>query len=73
MRDLRRLLRAVARRLGGILAECNEAQRRLSELRLSLEPDRPAPDTYQEFLARTAGPLRGEPPAALRQSRRALH
>jgi hypothetical protein len=50
------------------LAECNRAQRRMAELRLS--PDRflmdggaEPPDTYAEFLFRTSGPLAHEPPA----------
>jgi hypothetical protein len=57
------------------LAECNRAQRRMAELRLS--PDRflldgaaQAPDTYAEFLFRTSGRLTHEPPADKRFSGR---
>lgn len=59
-----RLARAVAH----IVAECNQATRRMTEL--SAAPDRyvlgpdPAPGTYAEFLYRTSGALRHEPPAA---------
>ncbi len=65
-RALARSAAAVAR----VIQECNRAQRRLSELRLS--PDRyldqpdQAPDTYAEFLFRTSGPLEHEPPASKR-------
>ncbi len=58
------------RRIGSILAECAAAQRRMTEL--TFAPDRyvfgPAgpPDTYAEFLFRTSGPLRHEPPARKR-------
>jgi hypothetical protein len=46
------------------------AQRRMMIRRMNIdsymgEPDR-APDTYAEFLMRTRGPLRHEPPAAAR-------
>jgi hypothetical protein len=59
-----------ARRARAIVAECNEAQRRLWELRQDperyvFEPDR-APETYQIFLIRSAGPLVHEPSALAR-------
>ncbi len=63
-------IRGLLRRIRSILAECADAQRRMTELRLS--PDRyvlrpaKAPDTYEEFLFRTSGPLRHEPPARKR-------
>ncbi len=57
-----------ARAVAAIVAECNQAQRRMAELRLS--PDRflidgaaRPPDTYAEFLFRTSGQLAHEPPA----------
>jgi len=65
-----RVLRTFARRVGAVVAECNEAQYRLLMLRLS--PDRypvgpdQLPDTYREFLFRTSGPLVHEPSAAVR-------
>ena len=60
----------LARRFAGVLAECHQAQRRLLELQLSADryltdPDSP-PDTYEEFLFRTSGLLRHEPPARKR-------
>ena len=64
------ILRALSGRVAAVIAECNYAQRRLSVLRAS--PDRYlaqpelAPDTYQEFLFRTSGPLAHEPSAAQR-------
>jgi len=60
--------RRAARAVAATLAECNRAQRRMAELRLS--PDRfliagsdKSPDTYAEFLFRTSGLLAHEPPA----------
>jgi hypothetical protein len=50
-----------------MIEECNYAQRRLLELRL--DPDRyvfgsaAVPDTFDEFLHRTSGPLLHEPSA----------
>jgi hypothetical protein len=60
-------LRRLAGRVAGAIAEMNEAQRRMTMLRASLDrypfqPDEP-PDTYDEFLARTSGLLLHEPPA----------
>jgi hypothetical protein len=67
-------LRRLARRTTAVVAECNAAQRRLTELAMStdqyvLEPDT-APDTYAEFLLRTARTLRREPAADVRLSGR---
>jgi hypothetical protein len=70
------VLRAVSRRVAAVIAECNDAQRRLAVLRAS--PDRYlthpdlAPDTYREFLFRAAGPLVHEPSAARRSLGRAV-
>jgi hypothetical protein len=66
-------LRRLAGRIGAAIAEMNEAQRRLIMLRTSLnrysfQPNEP-PDTYDEFLARTSGPLLHEPPADRRTGR----
>jgi hypothetical protein len=66
----------LARRLAAAVAECNEAQRRLSYRALSYDqyltqPDVP-PETYAEFLLRTSGPLRREPSARQRISGRAV-
>jgi hypothetical protein len=61
------LIDRIARRAAGIVAECNYAQRRLTQLRLSLDSHvydvRQVPDSYQEFMQRTAGALRHEPSA----------
>ncbi|HEU5418211.1 MAG TPA: hypothetical protein VFV41_11025 [Streptosporangiaceae bacterium] len=71
-----RLGRQLARRISAVLAECQRAQRRVTELRTS--PDRylpepgHAPDTYAEFLFRTSGTLRHEPAAARRAAGRAV-
>jgi hypothetical protein len=61
------VLRHAARTVAATIAECNWAQRRLTELWLS--PDRhlndahEAPSTYAEFLFRSSGLLIHEPPA----------
>ena len=66
-------LRSLASKIGAAVAEMNYAQRRLMVLRAA--PDRylpqpqQAPATYDEFLARTAGPLLHEPPACRRAQR----
>ncbi len=57
------------RRARAIISECNEAQRRAMQLRLSpdmyrADPDR-APDTYAEFLFRSGVPLIREPRAVI--------
>ncbi len=67
---MRTTLRAMARRIGAVVAECNDAQRRVTMIQACpdqylLAPGQ-APDTYQDFLFRTAGPLVHEPPAAKR-------
>ncbi len=62
--------RRLTSRLAAILAECARAQRRVEVLSASLDRYLPqpgaSPDTYQEFLARTAGPLLREPSATAR-------
>jgi hypothetical protein len=64
--QLRRLVGKVA----AVVAEMNEAQRRMIILRSA--PDRyllnshEGPETYHEFLVRTSGPLLHEPPASRR-------
>jgi hypothetical protein len=60
----------LARRISDVIAECVHAQRRMTELAMApdrylLDPD-VAPDTYPEFLFRTSGLLRHEPPARAR-------
>jgi hypothetical protein len=66
-------LRRAARRVAAVVAEMNEAQRRLAVLRTApdrylIEPNEP-PATYDEFLARTSGLLLHEPPASRRTQR----
>ena len=70
-----RILR-LTRWVAAAVAECNEAQRRLSYRALSCDqhltqPDVP-PQTYAEFLLRTSGPLRREPSARQRVAGRAV-
>ena len=52
----------LVRRAAAIIAECNDAQRRMIELWLSVDHGR-APDTYAEFLLRTSGSRLKEPAA----------
>ena len=56
-----------ARRIAGMVAECDYAQRRMLALRTMPDtylPDRDkAPENYAEFLYRTSGMLRQEPAA----------
>lgn len=64
------LLRRLASRVASTVGEMNYAQRRMAELRATpdrymIEPNLP-PATYQEFLARTSGPLLHEPTATER-------
>jgi hypothetical protein len=64
------VLGRLARRARAVVAECNDAQRRLAALREDperyvLEPDR-APESYGEFRVRAARPLVHEPSAATR-------
>jgi hypothetical protein len=69
-------LRQFGRRVAAVVAECSYAQRRIAALRIS--PDRylpdpgGAPETYQEFLFRTSGPLVHELAAARRSAGRAV-
>lgn len=60
----------LAHRISDVIAECAHAQRRMTELAMAPDrylpdPDVP-PDTYPEFLFRTSGVLRHEPPARAR-------
>ena len=67
-------MRATVRRVAGKVAdtvrEMNEAQRLMLVMRTAtdryIERPHAAPDTYDEFLARTSGALRHEPPARKR-------
>ena len=65
-----RLIITLARRVAGIFAECNYAQRRLTMLRTApdiyLAKGDKAPDDYAEFLFRTSGTLMREPDARRR-------
>jgi len=65
-----RQIATLARRVAGILAECNYAQRRMTILRTAPDAYHTAPDTapddYSEFLFRTSGPLLREPDAKYR-------
>jgi len=60
----------VAGKLADAVHEMNEAQRRMLVLRTATDRYEvnagAAPDTYQEFLARTSGALLHEPPARKR-------
>ena len=62
-----RQITALARRISGLVAECNYAQRRLTMLRTApdvyLTKGDKAPDDYAEFLFRTSGTLLREPDA----------
>jgi hypothetical protein len=60
----------LARRVGAVITEVNDAQRRMASLTMAYdrylpEPD-VAPENYAEFLLRTSGPLLHEPSAARR-------
>lgn len=73
---MRDTLRAIARGLGAVVADCTYAQRRVNQLRSSLDgylpdPDQ-APDTFQEFLMRTSGLLVRESSAGRRSARPAV-
>jgi hypothetical protein len=63
-------MRRVAGKLADTVREMNEAQRRMLVLRTAMdryiENPGAAPDTYDEFLLRTSGPLLHEPPARKR-------
>jgi len=60
----------VAGKLADAVHEMNEAQQRMLVLRTAMDRygvnAAAAPDTYQEFLARTSGALLHEPPARKR-------
>ena len=60
----------LARRVAGIVAECNYAQRRMTILMTApdayLTAPGQAPDNYTEFLFRTSGTLLREPDASHR-------
>lgn len=67
-------VRRIAQRVATVVREMNEAQERMLALRLSADPylvnpDAP-PDTYEEFLLRTSGPLMREQPASKRAGKR---
>jgi hypothetical protein len=69
-------LRNLAGKIAAVVEEMNYAQRRMTALRFSLdlyviEPD-DGPDTYDEFLARSSGPLLHEPSASRRIQRGTL-
>ena len=57
----------VAGKLADVVREMNEAQRLMLVMRTAtdryIQNPGAAPDTYDEFLARTSGTLRHEPPA----------
>jgi hypothetical protein len=63
-------VRRVAGKLADTVREMNEAQRLMLQLRTTteryIENSGAAPDTYDEFLARTSGVLLHEPPARKR-------
>jgi hypothetical protein len=59
-------------RITAIVRECNDAQRRMTEVRsapdrFAVRPDTP-PETYAEFLFRTSAPLQHEPSARARRA-----
>jgi len=63
-------LRSLAHKLGSAAAEYHDAERRVAALRdnpdMYVFAPQAAPDTFEEFLFRTSGPLLHEPAAALR-------
>jgi hypothetical protein len=67
-----RAVACFALRVPAVVADLNRAQRRATVLSLACDRylDRPGqlPQTYGEFLARTAGPLLHEPSAAARRA-----
>lgn len=66
-------VRRMAERVAEVVREMNEAQQRMTTLRLCadryLTDPGTAPETYEEFLMRTSGLLTHEPPAWKRDSR----
>ena len=69
-------LRNLAGKIAAAVEEMNYAQRRMTALRFSLDPYVIEPDegpaTYDEFLARSSGPLLHEPAASRRVRRGSL-
>jgi hypothetical protein len=70
------VLRAMARRVAAVFDDYRYAQRRLAQLQTNpnanvFHPGR-VPDSYQEFLFQTSGPLTHEPSAAQRSLGRAI-
>ena len=67
---LKTTVRRTAGKVADTVREMNEAQRRMLVLRTAtdqyIENPGAAPDTYDEFLARTSGVLLHEPPARKR-------
>jgi hypothetical protein len=66
-------LARIGRRIAGVIAECDYAQRRAFTLMTTpdaylTEPDK-APDSYAEFLFRTSSPELHEPAAVHRACR----
>ena len=61
-------VRSLARRVRAVLSEMNYASTRATEMLMynASEPGDKAPDTYAEFLFRTARPTLHEPPARCR-------
>lgn len=66
-------VRRIARQVAATIREMNEAQRRMTVLFMSAERHLAnpgaAPDTYEEFMLRTSGPLMHEPSARRRAAR----
>jgi hypothetical protein len=71
-RQLALVVRQLGRRIAAVVAECQYAQRRAAVLYASPDKYLPnpgrAPETYQEFLFRTSGPLMHETAAASRST-----
>lgn len=63
-------VRRAVGKLTDVVREMNEAQRRMLVLQTAMDRHvqnaNTAPDTYDEFLVRTSGPLLHEPPARKR-------
>jgi hypothetical protein len=70
------VLRTLARRVGGVVAECSYTQRRLIARQTSLDSYvldlHHVPDTCQAFLFWTSGKLAHEPSAAQRSAGEAV-
>jgi hypothetical protein len=66
-------IRQFARKVSGVLADWDYAQRRVAELQLAPEhyvfKERATPQDYAEFLYRTSGVLHHEPSACARAKR----